>query len=157
MQIATELEQTLHELIPISCAMGVKVDHWEQGQLQLSAPLANNINHQQSAFGGSLFSMAAMAGWGLLQLALAAEQLEANIVIADGAVEYQRPVFEPLVCQVDLPARADWQAFVDQLRSQRRADLTLEPRLVLENGKTAMQLRGHFVVSLPAEIGRAHV
>ena len=49
------LENVFHELIPISQHMGVKVVNYTGSELTLAAPLANNINHQLSAFGGSLF------------------------------------------------------------------------------------------------------
>ncbi|MBQ73546.1 MAG: hypothetical protein CMQ20_00820 [Gammaproteobacteria bacterium] len=57
------------------------------------APLANNINHQQSAFGGSLFLLSALVGWGLLQLKLTVLNLTANPVIAGGGV---LPLFKSL-------------------------------------------------------------
>ncbi|MDZ7686597.1 MAG: YiiD C-terminal domain-containing protein [Gammaproteobacteria bacterium] len=61
-----KLEAAYHELIPISGYMGIRVKSWADGRLVLSVPLAPNINHQGSGFGGSLFSVAALAGWGIL-------------------------------------------------------------------------------------------
>jgi len=148
MQTAMELEQALHSLIPISVAMGVSVTEWDGSTLCLSAPLENNINHQSSAFGGSLFSLAAMAGWGILQLRLSALKLDANIVIADGNVRYRQPVFAQLTCRLTLPEDDIWSEFVDQLSKTGKSKLTLCPELILPGGEVAMALEGHYVVML---------
>ncbi|NIQ97202.1 MAG: thioesterase, partial [Desulfuromonadales bacterium] len=103
--------------------MGIKVASWDGEVLVLDAPLANNINHQESAFGGSLFSLAALAGWGILQLKLSAEDLDCNTVIAGGDVDYSLPVLEALRCECRLPET--WPAVVDALRKKGKARLEL--------------------------------
>jgi hypothetical protein len=49
----TALEQYLHEHIPLSAAMGVKVVQADPQCVVLTAPLAPNINHRDTVFGGS--------------------------------------------------------------------------------------------------------
>lgn len=142
---ADSLESICHHLIPISAAMGVRVESYANERLILSAPLANNINHQESAFGGSLFSLAALAGWGILQLELTARSLNANVVIADGEVSYRRPVFSDFKCVCDFPEAAA-QA-LDTLSTNGKTALTLTPRIEVD-GKLAMELKGNYVLSL---------
>ena len=140
---AASLEKTLHELIPISAYMGISVASWDGHRLTLGAPLANNINHQMSAFGGSLFSVAALAGWGILQLKMSELQLDTNTVIADGNVSYRRPVFGDFTCTVDLPA--DWDDFVKRLTENGKAGLDLTPTINVDD-KLAMKFSGSYVV-----------
>ena len=90
----------MHELIPMSRFMGVAVSEYKRDTLTLTAPLSKNINHQQSAFGGSIFSLAALAGWGILQLKLRELDLDCYIVVADAKVKFLKPIREDLVCQV---------------------------------------------------------
>jgi thioesterase domain-containing protein len=142
---AESLEAICHRLIPISAAMGVRVQSYADSRLTLSAPLANNINHQESAFGGSLFSLAALAGWGILQLELTARSLDANVVIADGNVTYRRPVFSDFQCVCDFPEEA--VVSLDRLTSEGKAALKLVPRIEVD-GKVAMELSGNYVVLL---------
>ena len=142
---ADSLEKTFHQLIPISLHMGVKVKSYDGNRLVIKAPLSNNINHQQSAFGGSLFSLTALAGWGILQLKLGELKLSANTVVAGGEVGYSAPVFEDLLCSCDLPE--EYPAFVDKLKNKGRASIQLTANIILESG-SAMMFSGKFVVSL---------
>ena len=57
------LARYLHEHMPLTRALGVSVLAAGQQGVNLAAPLAANINHQSTAFGGSLASLAILAGW----------------------------------------------------------------------------------------------
>ena len=50
---AARLQQTLHDDIPLTREMGLTVAAWDGRQLRLAAPLAPNLNHKCTAFGGS--------------------------------------------------------------------------------------------------------
>ena len=97
-----ELQQIMHELIPMSRFMGVEVSEYKKDTLTLTAPLSKNINHQQSAFGGSIFALAALAGWGILQLRLSELDLDCDIVVADAKAKFLKPIREELICKVKL-------------------------------------------------------
>lgn len=97
------LEEAMHSFTPISKAMGITVVSYDRESLTVAAPLAPNINPHQSAFGGSLFSVAALAGWGLMQLKLSELLLDCNTVVMSGEVSYERPVFDELLCVCRLP------------------------------------------------------
>lgn len=140
---AASLESAFHKMIPISGHMGIRVLAYDGSRLTLAAPLANNINHQQSAFGGSLFSIAALAGWGLLQLKLGELDIDAETVIASGDVSYSRPVFADFQCVCSLPDK--WPAFEERLTARGKAPIKLAP-CILVDGQAAMQLTGTYVV-----------
>ena len=123
--------------------MGLRVVDYDGSCLTLSAPLSNNINHQLSAFGGSQFSVAALAGWGLLELKMCELGVEADIVIAGGNVRYRAPVFEDFTCRCELPG--SWQAFVDRFSSRGKASVELTPTVYVQN-VAAMELGGTYVV-----------
>ena len=139
------LEKTLHKLIPISKHMGITVTDYTGSELTLVAPLANNINHQQSAFGGSLFSLTALAGWGLMQLKLCEENLDGNTVVAGGDVTFSAPVTEDYTCRCSLPD--GWPQFLEKLKSKGKAAVGMSS-IVSAHGGEAMQFNGHFVVRL---------
>lgn len=141
------LEETYHSKIPISKHMGIKVKDYNGTRLTIVAPLSNNINHQNSAFGGSLFSLAALAGWGLLQLKMAEENLDCNTVIAGGDVEYMAPIFADFSCECSIPEKAVYDVFLEKLHKKSRASLQLEPNIFCD-GKKSMKFSGHYVLSL---------
>jgi thioesterase domain-containing protein len=137
------LQHAYHTLIPISKHMGLQAQAYDGQCLRVSAPLANNVNHQQSAFGGSLFSVVALAGWGILQLKITEMDLDCNTVIAGGEVSYQLPVFSELVCECRLPP--DYPAFAAKLRETGKASILLETAILVDN-TPAMTFSGKYVV-----------
>ncbi|WP_312233424.1 YiiD C-terminal domain-containing protein, partial [Stutzerimonas nitrititolerans] len=48
------LEDLLHHDIPLTRALGLRVEQWENHELRVKVPLQANINHKSSMFGGSL-------------------------------------------------------------------------------------------------------
>jgi thioesterase domain-containing protein len=139
------LEAAFHELIPISKAMGVRVVSYNGDSLTTTAPLSENINHQHSAFGGSLFSLAALSGWGLVQMKLSELLLDCNTVVMDGEVSYQSPVYDDLECVVRLPEDAD--AVFANLEEKGTARTELVASFEC-NGKLAMQMKGRYHLKL---------
>ena len=65
-----QLERYLHEHIPLSKAMGVSVLSVGEEAVTLRAPLAPNINHRETVFGGSASALAILAAWSLLHTRL---------------------------------------------------------------------------------------
>ena len=60
------LELFLHEMIPLAKAMGVGVELSDARALTLTAPKEQNKNSLNTAFGGSLVSLATLAGYGVV-------------------------------------------------------------------------------------------
>ena len=60
------LELFLHEMIPLAKAMGVGVEVSDDRSLTLTAPKEQNKNSLNTAFGGSLVSLATLAGYGVV-------------------------------------------------------------------------------------------
>lgn len=56
------LAEYLHANIPLVRCMQVRVEQWNADGLSLTAPLAPNLNHADSAFGGSLEALATLVG-----------------------------------------------------------------------------------------------
>lgn len=147
-QPITDLESlqiALHELIPVSGFMGIKAVSYDGNKLVLEAPLAPNVNHQMSAFGGSLFSVSALAGWSLMQLKLAELKLTANTVIAGGDVGYSAPVFEDIRCEISLPNT--YSEFAERLKANGKASLQLTSGILLKDQtEPAMAFSGKYVI-----------
>ena len=98
------LEKYLLEHIPISAAMGVKVDRASSTKMVLEAPFANNINHKKTVFGGSLHAVATLACWSLLHYNIT-ERLgdSVQIVIANSKIDYLSPVSKDFKAECCLP------------------------------------------------------
>jgi thioesterase domain-containing protein len=137
------LEEAMHSLTPISKVMGISVVSYDRESLTVAAPLAPNINPHQSAFGGSLFSIAALAGWGLMQMKLSELLLDCNTVVMSGEVSYERPVLEQLLCVCRLPN--DSAKVFETLVREGAASTTLTS-VFKSNNKNAMRLAAKYHV-----------
>jgi thioesterase domain-containing protein len=139
-----KLEHTLHSEIPLSQTMGIRVTSYDGASLRLTAPLAPNINHKSTAFGGSLYSLAVLCGWGLLHIKLAEMGFKKHIVIQEGNIQYLLPVNADIQaeCQLD---EAALKRFLRTLSRHGLARLSLNTR-IHHNGQTAVTFTGSYVV-----------
>jgi len=138
-----ELERTLHTEIPLARAMGVTVAQFGVMGLTLRAPLAPNINHKSTAFGGSLATLATLAGWGLLQLLLR-EHSPVTVVIQESRIQYLRPVAEDLQATCAMPLAGELERFLRNLTRKGMARIELEV-LIPAGNETAVKFHGRFV------------
>jgi thioesterase domain-containing protein len=141
---AKKLEQTLHHEIPISREMGISVSAYDGKQLRLSAPLAPNTNHKCTAFGGSLYSLAVLCGWGMLHLKLAEAGLHKHIVIQEAGIRYLLPVDQDMQAECTLEGTA-YQRFLRTLDKHGRARLSLDV-VITHDGQPAVEFSGRYVV-----------
>jgi thioesterase domain-containing protein len=137
------LERRMHAEIPLTRSIDVRVSTYDGTALTLSAPLAMNSNHKGTAFGGSLFSLAVLAGWGLLVLKLGERGLDAELVIQDSNVEYLAPVRGDFSARATLPDAEEFIRFVRTLDRRGKARARVEV-LISHGGRDAVRFEGTF-------------
>ena len=121
-----QLERYLHEHIPISRPLGVRVLAAGADGVRLAAPLEPNLNHRQTAFGGSLSAVAILAAWSWLYLRLGGPGFGGRIVIQNHGVEYLAPAEGEFVATCAAPGEEQWGRFERALERRGRARLTLD-------------------------------
>jgi thioesterase domain-containing protein len=141
---AAELETYLHDHIPLSRAMVVHVVSVADDRIVLGAPLAPNINHRDTVFGGSAAAVATLAAWSLLHLRLTAAGLPSRVVIQSSSMDYLAPMAADFTASAVLDPGADWDGFIRMLARRGRARIALQAELSCE-GQTAGRFRGEFV------------
>jgi len=138
-----ELRDYLYQHIPLSAAMQVQVVQATGATVRLSAPLAPNINHRDTVFGGSASALAILAAWTILYVRLREAGFNSRVVIQRNEMHYDKPMpgdFEA-VAAVD---EDDWQRFIKTLQRHNRARIGVAS--VLEcNGEQVGRLTGDFV------------
>ena len=143
-------ELFLHEMIPLAKAMGVGVEVRDDRSLVLRAPKEQNRNSLNTAFGGSLVSLATLAGygvvWEMMKSQRAAEKAEWRIVVKESRAAYRRPVLGDLRAICERPAQAAIAEFKEALQRYGKAKLKLKASIV-ENGSIAVDVTAAFVVS----------
>lgn len=145
---SAELEHYLHDHIPLSRAMQVAVVRADEEAVVLRAPLAPNINHRDTVFGGSASAVAILAAWSLLHVKLQGAGLQRRLVIQRNSMDYLLPIAGDFEARASVDAPA-WRAFTRMLARKGRARIELASVLVY-GGQEAGRLTGEFV-ALPQE------
>lgn len=120
-----ELLAYLHAHIPLSRAMGVEVRELSEGGITLWAPLAPNINHRGTAFGGSISTLATLAAWSLLRVGTDAFDPQPRLVIRRNTVDYSKPVEGDFTATARMPDIRNWAHFTETLQRRGRARISL--------------------------------
>jgi thioesterase domain-containing protein len=124
--------------------MAVCVARVEQHEVVLQAPLAPNINHRETVFGGSASAMAILAAWSLLHTRLRSEGISSRLVIQRNTVEYEQPIVGEFTARSFLDQPAQWQQFTRMLARKGKARISVSS--VLEHaGQVVGRFNGEFV------------
>ncbi|HEV2111287.1 MAG TPA: YiiD C-terminal domain-containing protein [Gammaproteobacteria bacterium] len=137
------LERYMHRTIPLVEQMRVRVAALDGAGLTLTAPLAPNINHEQTAFGGSLASLATLACWGYLWLLLEDEP-GMHMVVNEAHIRYLKPVTGALTARCEAPPGETLQKFLDTLKRRGKARIELKATSN-QDGSLCAEYTGSFV------------
>ncbi len=86
------LQRYLLKQIPISQGLGISVTEASLDEILITAPLAPNLNHHGTAFGGSVSAVAILSGWALVYARLEAEGQFPGVVIQYNEIRYLKPL-----------------------------------------------------------------
>src|SRR4051794_6973364 len=105
----------LHERIPLSRAMAVTVTRADAGGVVIEAPLAPNVNHRETVFGGSASALGILAAWSALFVRMQAESVAGRIVIRRNTMSYERPIVGLFSAAAVAPGDAAWSRLLATL------------------------------------------
>lgn len=142
-----ELQALLHREIPITQHFHLSVAAYTQQLLRLDAPLAENVNHAGTAFGGSLSTLLTLAGWSMVWFVLQEYQLQGEIIIQDCSCKYIYPVKRDFSACCYRPNSFELNRFDKTLRTRGRARLELKAEII-EGDQVAVSFMGRYVVLL---------
>lgn len=142
---AIEMQQLLHQEIPITEAMGIKIQQLSQHSISILAPFDANKNIHNTAFAGSIYTTATLAGWSLLTHFLALNNLKGSVVMAKGEVKYLQPIHGDIVAECHITDLPKLDTFMTMLKKRNKARLDLEIKVV-EDGAVKATLAGNFAV-----------
>jgi len=141
-----ELEQMMRQEIPLCDAMELQVEHLSDSNIVLSAPMVANRNNHGSFFAGSLYSLAAISGWGLLTNYAHHHFPGSGVVVRKGEIEYFHPVVEnKLKISCQMPDKKTMLQFVERLNIKGRARLNLCVEII-SNEKLAIRFYGVYTI-----------
>jgi thioesterase domain-containing protein len=135
---ASFLQGLIDGEIALAKHIGVVVESAGDHGLVLRAPLPPNANHQGTAFGGSLYSLAALAGWAWATRYFAVRGISAYAVIQESNMRFLLPVNGELSAHLLMPTTAEIDKFHKMLERAGRGRIKL--RVELRDGTAVAAL-----------------
>ena len=142
------LQSSLHERIPLSRAMGIAVQRAEPHAVVIEAPLAPNVNHSGTVFGGSASAVAVLAAWSLVEVRLEAAGQPGRIVIRRSGMDFERPITGGFVATARAPDEQEWSRLLQTLQRGRMGRIAVRSVLTCA-GERVGELEGEFAVIPP--------
>ena len=140
-----ELQKVLNAEIPLTSAISIKTEEYTGLSLSLSAPLEKNINHKSTAFGGSLYCVSVLSGWGLIYLTMKQLGLSGHIVIQESNTKFLRPVASDIIATSEFSSQAQCDKFIQMFKRKNIARVKLTSRIMSDN-IPAVIFEGNYVV-----------
>ncbi len=85
----SSLKNYFYDHIPLTRAMEVEVESISDSAITLSAPLAPNINHRETVFGGSASALCILSAWSFIHCRLRNHpEIKPRIVIQKNSMDY---------------------------------------------------------------------
>lgn len=142
-----EVQAYLEEHIPLSASMRIEVLEAGPEGVAIQAPLAPNVNHRSTAFGGSVAALAILAGWTLVHLRLRAEGPATHTVIQTSSVHYDAPIHGAFRAVTEPVEERAWERFVRAITKHGKGRLHVSVAVFDEgmDGTPAATFTGAYV------------
>jgi thioesterase domain-containing protein len=143
-----ELQQKLHNEIPLTKMMDIKIQDYNEKELITTAPLSININDKGTAFGGSLSTMTIISSWSLCWLISKELGFDSkNIVIIKNENSYRKPVTKDIVCYTQKPTKEEIEILKRKLETKKSASIKINS-VIIENNEICVEFQGYYVIKL---------
>ncbi len=140
-----EIQNYLYKHIPVTKALGVEAMTFSREEVKFKAPLAANINHRSTAFGGSISSLLITTGWSYLRLLFDEVDPIPRIVIGKSSTDYLKPVTADFTAELIIPKKETLERFMEMYDRFGKARITLRAK-IKEDGVVQAEFEGEFVV-----------
>ena len=132
-----ETEAYLHLHIPITAKMGFRLVAYDRSSIRIKAPLAANLNHRHTAFGGSISTLGILAGWTLLHLYLKESGIRNRLVIKTSNTEFISAIRDDFEAVARAPEASALETFRENLLRFRKARLKVDSEILCGETHTA--------------------
>ena len=139
-----DLEAYFHEHIPLTRAMQVSVVSVDSESIVVAAPLAPNINHRATVFGGSAATLATLAAWAIVHTRLIDAGQSSRLVIQRNTMSFDQPISGDFTARGVIADPAAWITFMRLLERKGKARITATSELLFE-GAVVARFEGEFV------------
>ncbi|RDX37839.1 DUF4442 domain-containing protein [Kangiella sp. HD9-110m-PIT-SAG07] len=140
-----QLESLVHKEIPITQALDIRIEEITDQSIRVEAPFEANKNIHNTAFAGSIYTVATIAGWSLVTSLAMAQGLEGSVVLAKADIKYIKPINGDIVAKCSIKDTDSIDTFASSFRRKKRARLSLAVEVV-EDGVIKALLNANFAL-----------
>ncbi len=142
------LQEKLHNEIPLTKLMNIKIEQYNNNSLITSAPLQININDKGTAFGGSLSTMTIISSWSMCWLISQELNIDSkNIVVIKNENSYKKPVTKDIYCYTMKPSIDEIEKVAKKLKEKGSASLKIKSSII-EDNQTCVDFEGIYVIKV---------
>jgi len=124
-----ELTDYINKHIPITFHLGAKVTYYDGEKLEVIAPIEPNLNHRNTAFGGSISAIGILSGWALLFVKLKEIGLKTRLVIQKSSFDFVEPIDGDFKALCVAPSNTEWNKFVKTLKKHGKARIRVDSEI----------------------------
>ncbi|AOE50832.1 YiiD C-terminal domain-containing protein [Kangiella sediminilitoris] len=140
-----QLEALVHREIPITKALEIHIANLTAQSIQVTAPFETNKNIHNTAFAGSIYTVATIAGWSLVNSIAANNQLSGSVVLAKADIQYKKPINGKIVAECSIDDEQLIEQFIRSFQRKNRARINLAIHLN-EDSETKAILNANFAL-----------
>lgn len=140
------LQNHLLSNIPLATHIGFEVVDINTTSLIVKAPLTNNSNHLGTGFGGSIYCVGVLCGWGLLDNYLDIVNIkDAHIVIHKCEIIYKKPLKTDFIAKCNAE-ESQLKTFIDNFKDKTKSRIDLEINICNTDNEVCAVMKGKFVL-----------
>ena len=124
-----ELTEYINKHIPLTYHLGAKITYYDGEMLEVIAPLEPNLNHRNTAFGGSISALGILSGWGLLFIKLKENNLKTRLVIQKSSLDFIEPIDAAFKASCIAPNDYEWSKFIKTIKKHGKARIRVESKI----------------------------
>lgn len=123
----------------------MKIEQLDRYKVRLSMPIANNVNHRGSAFGGSIDSLFLTTGWAFIRYLIDHYEPTPIIVGSRGTTNFMKPILVDFEASLEIPPDDEVEKFLATFERFGRARITTKAT-IQQNGELCAEFDGDYVV-----------
>lgn len=140
-----EINSKIIQEIPMARHMGYSISELNVKLAKTFLPLAPNVNHLGTGFGGSLYAFGALTCYSVVLCNLSTLGIEnPYVVIADGHIDYLKAARGDMSSSVEVPDQEHVE-FLEAFQAKGVAKLKLEAKII-SAGHVCAKFKGNYVV-----------
>ncbi|MGA1932414.1 YiiD C-terminal domain-containing protein [Arcobacter sp. YIC-464] len=148
MILIKKLENKLHNEIPLTKLMDIKINTFNDKELITTAPLKININDKGTAFGGSLSTMTIISSWSMCWLISQELNIDSkNIVVIKNENSYRKPVTKDILCYTQKPSPKEIENVAQKIKEKGSASLKIKSSII-EDNEVCVDFEGIYVIKV---------